>query len=107
MEKSVGIGLEPFIRKIPGMKQIDPKQCSPLVLAYVGDCVFDLIVKTMVVGRGNRPVHRLHEETSRYVQASAQSYMMRFTGGGGMQEVYHRRKTSRSRTIEEQPALKL
>ena len=78
MEKSVGIGLEPFIRKIPGMKQIDPKQCSPLVLAYVGDCVFDLIVKTMVVGRGNRPVHRLHEETSRYVQASAQSYMMRF-----------------------------
>ena len=26
---------------------------------------------------------------------------------GGMQEVYHRRKTSRSRTIEEQPALKL
>ena len=41
MEKSVGIGLEPFIRKIPGMKQIDPKQCSPLVLAYVGDCVFD------------------------------------------------------------------
>ena len=56
MEKSVGIGLEPFIRKIPGMKQIDPKQCSPLVLAYVGDCVFDLIVKTMVVGRGNEPV---------------------------------------------------
>ena len=32
---------------------------------------------------------------------------MQFTGGGGMQEVYHRRKTSRSRTIEEQPALKL
>ena len=118
MEKSVGIGLEPFIRKIPGMKQIDPKQCSPLVLAYVGDCVFDLIVKTMVVGRGNRPVHRLHEETSRYVQASAQSYMMRFMQEHlneeehavyrrGMQEVYHRRKTSRSRTIEEQPALKL
>ena len=55
MEKSVGIGLEPFIRKIPGMKQIDPKQCSPLVLAYVGDCVFDLIVKTM------------EEETGRFI----------------------------------------
>ena len=62
MEKSVGTGLEPFIRKIPGMKQIDPKQCSPLVLAYVGDCVFDLIVKTM-----DRPVsssddHRLYDQ---------------------------------------------
>ena len=50
---------------------------SPLVLAYIGDCVFDLIIKLMVTGKGNRQVHKLHEETSRYVQASAQSYMMR------------------------------
>ena len=56
MEKSVGIGLNHLSGKFRGMKQIDPKQCSPLVLAYVGDCVFDLIVKTMVVGRGNRPI---------------------------------------------------
>lgn len=77
MEKSITAGLEEYIRTIPGMKEIDAKQCSPLVLAYVGDCVYDLIIKTMVVGRGNRPVHRLHEETSQYVQASAQSFMMR------------------------------
>ena len=80
-------------------KQIDPKQCSPLVLAYVGDCVFDLIVKTMVVGRGNRPVHRLHEETSRYVQASAQSYMMRFMQEHLNEEehaVYRRGRNARS-----------
>lgn len=64
MEKSITAGLEEYIRTIPGMKEIDAKQCSPLVLAYVGDCVYDLIIKTMVVGRGNRPVHRLHEETS-------------------------------------------
>lgn len=62
MEKSITAGLEEYIRTIPGMKEIDAKQCSPLVLAYVGDCVYDLIIKTMVVGRGNRPVHRLHEE---------------------------------------------
>lgn len=77
MEKSIELGFEHYIQKIPGMEGIDPKECSPLVLAYVGDCVFDLIIKLMVVGRGNRPVHKLHEETSRYVQASAQSYMMR------------------------------
>ena len=50
---------------------------SPLVLAYIGDCVFDLIIKLRVAGGGNRQVHKLHEETSRYVQASAQSFMMR------------------------------
>lgn len=77
MEKSIEFGFEHYIHMIPGVREIDAKNCSPLVLAYIGDCVFDLIIKTMVVGRGNRPVHRLHEETSRYVQASAQSFMMR------------------------------
>lgn len=77
MEKSIEFGFEHYIHMIPGVREIDAKSCSPLVLAYIGDCVFDLIIKTMVVGRGSRPVHKLHEETSRYVQASAQSFMMR------------------------------
>ncbi len=77
MEKSIELGFEHYIQSIPGVNRIDAKNCSPLVLAYIGDCVFDLIIKTMVAGRGNRQVHLLHEETSRYVQASAQSFMMR------------------------------
>lgn len=99
MEKSIEFGFEHYIQKIPGMSEIDAKECSPLVLAYIGDCVFDLIIKTMVAGRGNRPVHKLHEETSRYVQASAQSFMMR-----SMQEhlteeehaIYRRGRNSRA-----------
>lgn len=77
MEKSIEFGLEHYISRIPGMEPVDPKTSSPLVLAYIGDCVFDLIIKRMVTGRGNRQVHKLHEETSHYVQASAQSFMMR------------------------------
>ena len=77
MEKSVEYGLEHYMKTIPGMQSIDPKTSSPLVLAYIGDCVFDLIIKLLITGKGNRQVHKLHEETSRYVQASAQSYMMR------------------------------
>lgn len=99
MEKSIEFGFEHYIQKIPGMSEIDAKECSPLVLAYIGDCVFDLIIKTMAAGRGNRPVHKLHEETSRYVQASAQSFMMR-----SMQEhlteeehaIYRRGRNSRT-----------
>ena len=101
MEKSIEYGFEHYIQLIPGVKEISPKDCSPLVLAYIGDCVFDLIIKTLVVGQGNRPVHKLHEETSRYVQASSQSFMMR-----SMQEhltaeehaVYRRGRNSRSVT---------
>ena len=77
MEKSIEFGLEHYISRIPGMEPVDPKTSSPLVLAYIGDCVFDLIIKRMVTGRGNRQVHNLHEETSHYVPASAQSFMMR------------------------------
>lgn len=77
MEESLEKGLEYFIERMPGMNQIDSASASPLVLAYIGDCVFDLIIKLMVTGGGNRQVHKLHEETSRYVQASAQSFMMR------------------------------
>lgn len=99
MEKSIEFGFEHYIQKIPGMSEIDAKECSPLVLAYIGDCVFDLIIKTMAAGRGNRPVHKLHEETSRYVKASAQSFMMR-----SMQEhlteeehaIYRRGRNSRT-----------
>ena len=99
MEKSVEYGLEHYIAEIPGMAQADPRSVSPLVLAYIGDCVFDLIIKLMVAGKGNRQVHKLHEETSHYVQASAQSYMMR-----SMQEylneqehaVYRRGRNARS-----------
>ena len=46
-------------------------------LAYIGDCIFDLIIKTLVIRKGNKQVQKLHRETSRYVQASAQSEMMR------------------------------
>lgn len=77
MEKSIIPGLEYYISQMPEVNGIEAAQCSPLVLAYIGDCVFDLVIKTMVVGRGNRQVHKMHEETSRYVQASAQSFMMR------------------------------
>lgn len=77
MEKSIEPGFEYYMKQISGMQETDPETCSPLVLAYIGDCVFDLIIKLRVAGQGNRPVHRLHEETSRYVQASAQSFMMR------------------------------
>ena len=77
MEKSVEYGLDYYISQMPGTGEADAKSCSSLVLAYIGDCVFDLVIKTRVVAGGNRQVHRLHEETSHFVQASAQSFMMR------------------------------
>jgi ribonuclease-3 family protein len=66
-----------YIEETLQLKERNPEDYSPLVLAYIGDCVYDLIIKSMVINEGNRHVNKLHEETSGYVQASAQSRMMR------------------------------
>lgn len=99
MEKSLEFGLEHYIAEIPGMSQSDPRNTAPLVLAFIGDCVFDLIIKLLVMEQGSRQVHRLQEETSRYVQASAQSYMMRSIQKHLTEEehaVYRRGRNTRS-----------
>ena len=59
------------------MREVDIKEYSPLTLAYIGDSIYDLIIKSLVVNEGNKQVQKMHQETSSYVQASAQSQMMR------------------------------
>lgn len=77
MEESVMFEFRDCFEEAFRFKEADINAYSPLVLAYVGDTVFDLMIKSMVVNEGNRQVQKLHEETSHYVQASAQSLMMR------------------------------
>lgn len=77
MEKSVNVETDSYMRELFQMKEVDTKEYSPLTLAYIGDSVYDLIIKSLVINGGNKQVNKLHQETSRLVQASAQSLMMR------------------------------
>ena len=77
MEKSVEWEFDTYMQEIFQMKEVDIKEYSPLTLAYIGDCIYDLIIKSLVINEGNRQVQKLHQKTSSYVQASAQSKMMR------------------------------
>ncbi len=58
------------------LPDFDVKQYSPLVLAYIGDAVFDLIIRTMIVRGGNMSVSRMHSKASSLVQAGRQSEMI-------------------------------
>lgn len=60
------------------LKSIDPNTYSPLNLAYIGDSVFDVVVKTVMVGRGNCPVNKLHNRTSEIVKAVSQAKIVDF-----------------------------
>ena len=77
MEESVVWQFNRSMEEILGVKEVDVREYSPLTLAYIGDSIYDLIIKSLVVNEGNRPVKELHRQTSRYVKASAQSQMMR------------------------------
>ncbi len=70
MEESVSM------EEIFKMRQVDIKEYSPLTLAYIGDAVYDLIIRTLVVNKGNQQVQKLHKETITMVQASAQARMV-------------------------------
>ena len=54
----------------------DLRTYSPLTLAYIGDGVYELVIRTILVKRGNCPVNQLHKRASSLVKASAQSAMM-------------------------------
>lgn len=77
MEKGIGFDWKSYMREKLGMQEVNIDSYSPLTLAYIGDCVYDLIIKTLVISEGNKQVKKLHQETSKIVQASAQSEMMR------------------------------
>ncbi len=54
-------------------KEINPKQLSPLNLAFIGDCVYEMLVRESLVTTANRPVNDLHRESVKYVSAKAQT----------------------------------
>ena len=77
MEESITFEFPEYLEELFQVQVGDIRQYSPLTLAYIGDCIYDLVIKSLVLYKGNKPVHAMHEETSKYVQASAQSQMMR------------------------------
>ncbi len=79
----------------------DIRTYSGLTLAYIGDVVYDLIIRTAVVGRGNRPVNDLHRITVKYVSATAQAKMVQLLADSFTEEekaVYQRGKNAKPHT---------
>ena len=101
MDKSIEWQFDSYMQEIFQMQEVDVKTYSPLALAYIGDCVFDLIIKSLVLNQGNKQVQKLHRDTSRIVQASSQSQMMRTIQGHLTEEehaVYKRGRNAKTVT---------
>ena len=59
-----------------GIESKDLKSFSPLTLAYIGDAVYEIVIRTIIVEKGNAPVNKLHHKASSLVKALAQREAM-------------------------------
>lgn len=78
MEENVDIvglsvsGIDSFF----GIEGKDIRSFSPLTLAYIGDAVYEIVIRTIIVEKGNAPVNKLHHKASSLVKAVAQKAAM-------------------------------
>lgn len=90
------------LRKVMVNFGTKPSQLSPLSLAYIGDGVYELYVRTRMINEHTgMPAHKLHMHTVKYVKAASQSasinYMLEFLTEDEM-AVFKRGRNAKSPT---------
>lgn len=58
---------------LSGQGLVDPREYSSLALAHIGDAVFEVMVRLIVLTDGNAPVNKLHKKARGIVNAKAQA----------------------------------
>ena len=74
MEKSLMLK-EKFLNEF-GLEAQDLRTYSPLTLAYIGDAIFELVVRTVLVERKNAQAEKLHKAATKIVKAETQALMI-------------------------------
>lgn len=100
MEKSI-ISLEDSLDSVFGLSSKDWKLYSPLTLAYLGDAVYEMVIRTICVKRANMQTQKLHRKVTGYVSAKAQAKMMDALAGKLTEEeesIYRRGRNSKPYT---------
>lgn len=59
-----------------GAEAADINTYSPLTFAYIGDAVFEIVIRTLIVEKGQRPPQTLHKHTTKIVRAETQAKMI-------------------------------
>ena len=95
-------GIDAYIREQFELADVDIRTYSPLTLAYIGDCIFDLIIRQVVVGKGNTRPNQLHQRTSSIVKAHTQALIIEYLEPQLTQEeadIYRRGRNAKSYTM--------
>ena len=91
-----------YIKEQFGIADVDIRTYSPLTLAYIGDGLFDIVIRSVVVARGNSRANDLHKRTSEIVKAHTQALMIEALEGELTEEeadIYRRGRNAKSGTM--------
>ncbi len=69
----MAVGLNEYLNEKFGIEAKDIRSYSPLTLAYIGDAIFDVIIRSILVSRGNTQVNNLHKRACAIVKAQTQA----------------------------------
>ena len=95
-------GIDAYIKKKFEVPDVDIRTYSPLTLAYIGDGVFDLVIRSVVVGKGNTRPNQLHHRTSQIVKAHTQAVIIQYLEPMLTEEeadIYRRGRNAKSATM--------
>ena len=95
-------GVDSYLREQFGVADVAVRTYSPLTLAYIGDGIFDLVIRSVVVGKGNTRPNQLHQRTSHIVKAHTQAVMIEYLEPQLTEEelaVYKRGRNAKSPTM--------
>lgn len=69
----MGISLNSDILNAFGIdKSFDVKAAAPLTLAYIGDAIYEIVVRSVIIAKSDAQVTKLHKKTISLVNAGAQ-----------------------------------
>ena len=73
MEESIKENLTECIKTNLNIEGANPHSMSSLVLAYIGDGIYDLVIRTMLLDNGNMQVNKINRKACSIVKAETQS----------------------------------
>jgi len=56
-----------------GLASVNPNELAPLILAHIGDAIYEVVIRTITLSKGNRAIEKVHKDATKYVNAKAQA----------------------------------
>ena len=94
--------IKDYFKEAFQISQVDPKGYSPLALAYIGDGVYELMIRTILDSKKDMQVQKYHKKASDLVKAQTQANMIHAIAEELTEEemaVYKRGRNAKSYTM--------